>query len=257
MELDNLSWRAQCKLGMYARKISERAFDSDDVELFLIYAREAFRDEKGSVIAGFGDTMAHSIRDRGQLQDISRRLSELPAEELRAHPRRPLGNDAFVDEDGLRREIDELFGEFGQAEIGQAAFDELRACLCVIGNQTLFVKRKGKKNLPLGETDLLLLDGVVSLDVVSYDKHMQIIAFQAPAQGYDGRFVDVGKHYAYAKREGPGQPLEIVCEGADIDCPSKPKPLDPPTQEQIEYAKKLWAEIAEAIERMRTEPEDE
>ena len=57
---------------MYAEMISNRAFDSDDIGLFLVYAREAFKDEKDSVIAGFGDTLAHSIRDRGQLQEISK-----------------------------------------------------------------------------------------------------------------------------------------------------------------------------------------
>lgn len=256
LKLDNLSWRARRKLEMYAGKMSKRAFDSDDVELFLVYAREAFKGEKGSVIRGFGDTMAHSIRDQGQLRDISKRLSELPTKELRTHPRRPLGNDAHVDEGRLREEVDGLLGEFGLAEIDQAAFDELKACLCVISNQTVFKKKEGDDK-PIGEARTILLDGVVSLDVVSYDKRMQIITLQAPVQGYEGRLVDVGKHYAFAKREGPGQPLEVVCEGADIDCPSEPKPLESPTPEQVEYARKLWEEIAEAIERMRKESEAE
>lgn len=257
MKLENLSWRARRKLGMYAEKVSQRAFDSDDIELLLVYAREAFIGEKDSVIRVFGDTMAHSIRDRGQLQDISKRLSDLSEKELRAHPSCPLGDDAHVDEDKLRDEVNGLLGEFDQGELSQTAFDELKACLCVISNQTIFTKRGSGGEKVIGEASLILVDGVASLDVVSYDKRMQIITLQAPVQGYENRFVDVGKHYAFAKREDPGQPIEVVCEGADIDCSNEPGPREPPTSEQAEYARSLWAKMGKTIERMSGEAEAE
>lgn len=237
MKLDKLSWRARCKLEMYAEMISNRAFDSDDIELFLVYAREAFKDEKDSVIAGFGDTMAHSIRDRGQLQEISKRLQESPKNALYEHPKKPLGNDGSVDECKLRKEMNELFNELHLGKVNQEAFDDIKLCLCVISNQTLLTETYQRKASAMGEARLLILDKVASLDVMSYDKRIQIIVLQAPIQGYEGRFVDVGKHYAYAKRKEPGKPLEVVCRGAEIDQPNEPGPLKPPTQEQVEYDK--------------------
>jgi hypothetical protein len=238
MELDRLSWRAQCKLEMYVKKMSQRAFDSNDIELFLVYAREAFRNEKHSVIAGFGDTMAHSIRNRGRLQDISRRLLECPDAILRGHVKKPLGDNGCVDDIKLRREINELFHKFNLGDASQEVFDDIKLCLCVISNQTLLTINKRGKEKAIGEARLILLDEVASLDVESYDRHTQIITLQAPIQGFKGRFVDVGKHYAYARREEPGKPLEVIFEGADIDCANDPEPYEP-TQEQIVFAKKF------------------
>jgi hypothetical protein len=249
MELDRLSWRAQCKLEMYARMISERSFDSDDIELFLIYAREAFRDEKYSVIAGFGDTMAHSIRNRGQLQQISQRLLECPRKALREHPKRPLGDCGCIDERQLRGEINELFQKFNLGDVTQEALDDIKLCLCIISNQTLLTTiESSEKEKAIGETKLILLDGIASLDVKSYDKQLEIIALQTPVNGYEGRLVDVGKHYAYARRTEPGKPLEVVCEGAEINCPNEPESRKPPTKEQADFATEVSAAIATAIE---------
>lgn len=241
---------------MYAEMISNRAFDSDDIELFLVYAREAFKDEKDSVIAGFGDTLAHSIRDRGQLQEISKRLWESPKNALYGHPQKPLGDDGSIDERKLRKEMNELFNELHLGEVNQEAFDDIKLCLCVISNQTLLTEKDRGKARAMGEAKPLILDKVVSLNVMSYDKRIQIIVLQAPIQGYEGRFVDVDKHYAYAKRKEPGKPLEVVCRGTEIDQPNEPGPLKPPTQEQVEYAKRLQAKIAKTIAQMQGESEE-
>lgn len=253
MNLDKLSWRAKHRLGQYAHLIGARAFDSDDVELFLVYAREAFIKDKGSVIADFANTLAHSIRNKGKLQEATADLNDLTHDELMAHPRRPLGEKVYIDEEKLRTELDQILGAFGCDAITQDAFDEIKACLCIISNQTL-LERDG---IPMGVLKLMVVDDMLSLDVKPYGKKLQVVMLNAPVTGFEGRVVDFGEHGVSATRPVSGEPLEIVHDGAALDLPSKPGQTRVPTAEEVQYAQHLKSEIANLLRKLAQDSKDE
>lgn len=72
--LSGLSWRARRKLKAYCLKVSSRTFDSDDVEGFLVYARELFNGK--SALRSLSNTVAHSIMRQETWHDAATSLED-------------------------------------------------------------------------------------------------------------------------------------------------------------------------------------
>ena len=160
--IDRLSPRALRVYETCCRRIASGAFNSMDVERFLIYGRYVFSGD--GWLREFANAVAHSVRNQGKTFSVVTAIRNLSAENL-LNPRKkhPVG-EVGVRMDALSRELAQALMAADCDPVEMSVVEDLCLCLVLIGGQMVF--SEGCDNQ---QADVVVTKSQISLIVGSED----------------------------------------------------------------------------------------